>query len=252
MRRALFLVCLAAGLAAVPSAHAQNLPPFCADAFATVAELWPPNHKMVQVAVDGVTDPDGDPLAVAITAVAQDEPVDACDGDAAGLGTDVVALRAERDGAGDGRVYHVAFVASDPLGASCVGEITVCVPHDQRPDGACNDGGPLYDSIIDNAAACGDDPICDPALCIPDDDVLCDALPRGVQRKLARARALLDRAALAERPRRRTRLTRRADRFLARADTQAGRVLDGACLVTVGALLDDARTCCACVVADPD
>lgn len=252
MGRTLRLATLAVALAVAPAAHAQNLPPFCADAFSDVAELWPPNHAMRQVAVDGVTDPDGDPVSITVTAIAQDEPNDACEGDATGLGTDVVALRAEREGSGDGRVYHVAFVATDPFGATCAGEITVCVPHDQRPDSACVDGGPLYDSIVQNGGVCGDDPICDPDLCLPDDDVLCDDLPPGVERKLARARALLDRATSAERPRRRARLTRRADRFLARADAQAARVLDGACLVTVGTVLDDARSCCACVVARPD
>ena len=56
-------------------------------------------------------------------------------------------LRSERDGKGDGRVYHVAFTASDAFGASCSGEATVCVPHDQGHAG-CGDGGAQYPSGV--------------------------------------------------------------------------------------------------------
>jgi hypothetical protein len=69
-----------------------------------------------------VTDPDGDPVAIAITEIAQDEPPDGLgDGDtcpdAVGVGTGIAALRVERSGTqaarGDGRVYHIRFTASD-------------------------------------------------------------------------------------------------------------------------------------------
>src|SRR5262249_55597559 len=52
-------------------------PPVGAGAFASPDSLWPPNHKFVPIAIDGVTDPDGDPVALTVFAVAQDEPVDA-------------------------------------------------------------------------------------------------------------------------------------------------------------------------------
>ena len=39
------------------------------------ASLWPPNHKLRTVTVSGATDPDGDPVAITITGVTQDEPV---------------------------------------------------------------------------------------------------------------------------------------------------------------------------------
>src|SRR5262245_34146429 len=127
----------------------ENLPPVCAAAFASVDELWPPNHKMVPVSIQGVTDPDGDPLVVAATAISQDEPLDATgDGDTCpdgmGVGLDAVSLRSERSGNGDGRVYHVAFQAVDVCNAACVGEVTVCVRHDRGKNGACADGGPLF------------------------------------------------------------------------------------------------------------
>src|SRR5262245_37810509 len=54
-----------------------NLPPDCSPASASVDELWPPNHSLVPVHIGGVVDPDGDPVAIAITAIAQDEPLDA-------------------------------------------------------------------------------------------------------------------------------------------------------------------------------
>ncbi|HJZ55938.1 MAG TPA: hypothetical protein VKE74_13295, partial [Gemmataceae bacterium] len=52
-------------------------PPVCDHAFAVPDTAWPPNHKPVTVSVDGVTDPDGDPVAITIDAIRQDEPVDA-------------------------------------------------------------------------------------------------------------------------------------------------------------------------------
>ncbi len=240
----------------------ENLPPLCGDAFADVAELWPPNHKLVPVSVEGVTDADGDPVAVTITAVTQDEPIDDTgDGsscpDAAGLGSDAVQLRAERQGSGDGRVYHVAFVAADPFGATCAGEVTVCVPHDQGNGSSCDDGGPIYDSVADELGVCGDgDPVCDPVLCIPTPEdllALCAPLPGRVTRKLTRARILMDRAEAASRPLRRARLSRRAERLLARADAHVLRTLDGSCLAAIGAALDEARACvAACAVPEPD
>src|SRR5262249_57756054 len=99
--------------------------------------------------VDGVTDPDGDPVAITVVDVAQDEPVDASDnggtcGDAAGVGTGDVAVRSERNGGGDGRVYHVAFRAADPLGAFCTGEGVVCVRHDNGHGGGGGGQGPPF------------------------------------------------------------------------------------------------------------
>lgn len=58
-----------------------------------------------------------------------------------------MTLRAERDGSGNGRVYHVDFTATDAFGAACSGEVTVCVPHDQG-QGDCGDGGALYASGV--------------------------------------------------------------------------------------------------------
>ena len=125
-------------------------PPTCGTATASVSTLWPPNHDWKSVGIGGITDPDGDPFTVTVTGIRQDEPTlspgsgnFAPDGRFSGASAQV---RAEREGSGDGRVYHVQFTADDGKpGGSCTGEVTVCVPHDQSGRG-CVDGGALYDS----------------------------------------------------------------------------------------------------------
>lgn len=104
---------------------------------------------MVKTFILGVVDPDGDPLTITVTSIKQDEPPkvsesDLCP-DAQGLGRSTPLLRAQRLGVGDGRVYHVAFTASDGKGGTCNGTVTVCVPNEHFV-GPCIDEGPLFDS----------------------------------------------------------------------------------------------------------
>lgn len=122
-----------------------NRPPSCAAAvLAPVNTLWPPNHALVRLSVAGISDPDGDPISVNITRITQDEPLlgqgsgDQCP-DGMGIGTSSPIVRAERIGTGDGRVYHVAFEASDGRGGSCIGMATACVPHDMGKGSTCAD-----------------------------------------------------------------------------------------------------------------
>lgn len=65
------------------------------------------------------------------------------------MGSATASVRAERAGSksvpGNGRIYHIAFTASDGLGGSCSGTVLVSVPHDQRGAAAVDDG-PLFDS----------------------------------------------------------------------------------------------------------
>ncbi|MDL1959836.1 MAG: hypothetical protein LWW99_10865, partial [Deltaproteobacteria bacterium] len=133
-----------------------NISPDCSKAYASIQEIWPPNHKYVDIEIMGVTDPDGDPVTIAITGITQDEPVDAIgngDGktspDGAGVGTSTASVRAERQGKGNGRVYEISFTATDPAGAECSRSVTVCVPHDQRPGHECIDDGQIYDSTVE-------------------------------------------------------------------------------------------------------
>jgi hypothetical protein len=116
--------------------------------------LWPPNHENATIDVNGVSDPDGNSITIEISSIFQDEPVSgrgsgntAPDGvivDPSG-GSDIPKLRAERDGSGDGRVYHINFAADDGQGGTCTGEVMVSVPHDQSGAPAV-DGGAVYDS----------------------------------------------------------------------------------------------------------
>jgi hypothetical protein len=113
-----------------------NAPPDCALAKPQHEDLWPPNHRYVDVSVAGVTDADGDPVTTRIVSVLQDEPTDGRgDGstcpDARGIGTPTAQVRAERSGDGDGRVYHIRFQSDDGRGGTCTGTVKVCVPHDQ-------------------------------------------------------------------------------------------------------------------------
>lgn len=130
-----------------------NAPPDCSLAVASRTNLWPANHKLVPVTINGVTDPDGDPVTVMVDGVFQDERTDELGSgdtcpDATGVGTSVASIRAERSGRQDGRIYHIFFTAEDGRGGRCDGEIQVCASHDGRAGGACVDQGALYNSSI--------------------------------------------------------------------------------------------------------
>jgi hypothetical protein len=132
-----------------------NRSPNCS-ATPSIAQLWPPNHKMVNITIQGVTDPDGDPVTIAITKITQDEPLNTLgDGntepDGAGVGTSIAQVRAERSGTprvpGNGRVYMITYSASDDRGGTCTGSVAVCVPHDQGGRSVCIDDGQKYNSV---------------------------------------------------------------------------------------------------------
>jgi VCBS repeat-containing protein len=129
------------------SVEDANDPPFCDSAYSSVNNLWPPNGAFYPVYVLGVTDPENDTVTITITSIYQDEPVgNAPDGIIYGSYAEV---RAERDGNGDGRVYHITFIANDGNGGTCTGEIMVAViPHDKSGDFDAIDGGALFDSTI--------------------------------------------------------------------------------------------------------
>ena len=133
-----------------------NHAPVCSAAQPSQA-LWPPNHKFVDVTVNGISDPDGDGVAITILSIWQDEPT-LTNGsghtiaDGRGIGTSIAGVRAERTGAkgtpGDGRVYQINFRASDGKpGGTCTGSIFVGVPHDQGKRSMPIDNGVRYNSI---------------------------------------------------------------------------------------------------------
>jgi cysteine-rich repeat protein len=234
----------------------ENRPPDCHAAEASISGLWPPNHKFVPVRVIGVTDPDGDPIVIRVTAIAQDEPLDAAGSgatcpDATGVGLDTASLRSERSGQGDGRVYHVAFRAIDRCNAACTGEVTVCVAHDRRPNGACGDGGPLYDATAGAPPCQGES--CGPEDCVPDPKEIaaCDGdhVPRPVEAALDRAHGLLAGVSGG----RGRKLGRAAARQLEKAARRARRAakhgdLSDGCAGALTDALDGGKICAACSV----
>lgn len=133
-----------------------NTPPVCDEAVASVAELWPPNHKFVNIAIEGVKDIDQDEVLITITGITQDEPVNGISSgstspDGKGVGTPFAQVRAERDGTGDGRVYAIQFKATDTAGNECSGEVrTSAVVHDKsKKSMPAIDSGQVYDSTIE-------------------------------------------------------------------------------------------------------
>ncbi|MDY7079704.1 MAG: tandem-95 repeat protein, partial [Chloroflexota bacterium] len=128
-----------------------NNDPVCTNATPSIDTLWPPNHQFEVVTIMGVTDPEGDPITITIDSIYQDEPVDSNgDGsftpDGLGVGTSTAQVRAERQGGGNGRYYHISFTASDGKGGTCSATVLVGVPKSMGKKGAPVDDGPLYDS----------------------------------------------------------------------------------------------------------
>ncbi len=105
-----------------------NTPPDVTAAGPSSDSLWPPNNKMVDISVEGVTDPDGDDVTIEITGITNDETGEE---DAGGIGTDTAQVRAARNGNGDGRTYTITFTATDSNGDSSEGSVQVSVAHDQ-------------------------------------------------------------------------------------------------------------------------
>ncbi len=84
-----------------------NDAPICTTAGPSTDRLWPPNHKLATVSVQGVTDPNGDPITITITAITQDEPVNGLgDGDTApdGFGVETSQAQLRKNDPGPGMV----------------------------------------------------------------------------------------------------------------------------------------------------
>ena len=124
---------------------ARNAGPQCGGAYAQPSYVWANDHQFLAVGISGVIDPGASVAAVVITAISQDEPTGGAP-NASGIGTRQAQILAVRDDAGDGRVYHLSFTATGSEGATCNGQVTVCVPHDRATPPTCGDGGALYSS----------------------------------------------------------------------------------------------------------
>ena len=130
-----------------------NTPPSCGAAYPSISLLWPPNGGFAPISVLGVTDADGDTISIIIDSIYQDEPVFGpgsgnSSPDGMGVGGSTAFVRAERNGNGNGRFYHIFFTASDGNDGSCSGEVIVVVPKNLGARDVPVDGGALYDSTV--------------------------------------------------------------------------------------------------------
>jgi len=138
------------GSAASSGACPGNEPPDCSAAAASIASLWPPNHRLEALSIAGITDPDGDPITIRVNGITSDEAQDAHGSgrtmpDCAGIGTAEPEVRVERAGPGNGRVYAIDAVALDGRGGVCRASVDVCVPHDEGGGVACLDDGQSFE-----------------------------------------------------------------------------------------------------------
>ena len=137
----------AGGIAVTPP---PNLPPDCERVVASRPVLGTVNHRLVAITLEGATNPNGDSLTLSVEDVTQDEPVrsrgDHTSPDAIDGGDGELRVRAERSSRGDGRVYRIAFTASDGRGGECSGTATVSVPRKKRAP-AVDSAPPSYDSF---------------------------------------------------------------------------------------------------------
>jgi dipeptidyl aminopeptidase/acylaminoacyl peptidase len=128
-----------------------NRPPDCSGVTASRPVLTTANRRLVPITLVGASDPDGDPVSFSLDGVTQDEPVmgngDSTSPDAIDLGDGDIKVRAERNPHGDGRVYRIAFTASDGRGGSCSGIAMVSVPRKTRQP-AVDSAPPSYDSLV--------------------------------------------------------------------------------------------------------
>lgn len=154
------------------SIEVPNTPPICSAAVPSQSILWPPNHKLATIVIQGVVDPETDPVTIVVTGITQDEPVNEEDDgeeeedgnddgededededgdlspDGFGIGDSQAQVRKERSGTGNGRVYAIAFTGDDGNGGTCNGFVSVGVPHDQKPGNGPIDDGQIYNSTL--------------------------------------------------------------------------------------------------------
>lgn len=125
-----------------------NRAPDCSTVTATTTVLGG-KANLISARLGGATDPDGDPVALRVTGVTQDEPLtgpgDKTSTDAlAGATPDEVRVRNEASNKGDGRVYRIEFEADDGRGGTCSGTVKVSVP---RKGAAIDSAPPSYNSF---------------------------------------------------------------------------------------------------------
>jgi CSLREA domain-containing protein len=102
------------------------------------ASLWPPNHQLESVGLTVVASDNGGGAVTTAVSVFSDED-DLAPGsgnfspDAKNIAPLTLRLRAERSGAGDGRVYMISLLATDSSSNTSASCLTVVVPHSNSP-----------------------------------------------------------------------------------------------------------------------
>lgn len=122
---------------------------------ASPAVLWPPNHRMVAIALPTAVDEACDALPVVDCTVTSDEADEGLgDGDFENdiqWVDDALLLRAERSGLGDGRVYTITCTATDASGNASSAVQTVTVPFSQGNNQPSNGNpGPASNRVRGN------------------------------------------------------------------------------------------------------
>jgi len=133
----------------LPPGQAQNIidavtsalvppPPVISGMPGPGCSLWPPNHKLVQVATVTAADAVSGGLApgsFTVTGTSNEPSNDPNDPEIVitpdGSGGFVVQLQAERLGTGTGRIYTLTATASNTDGVTTTSTATCTVPHDQ-------------------------------------------------------------------------------------------------------------------------
>jgi len=114
----------------------DRTPPVISGMPAAGCTLWPPNHKLVQVATVTAADALSGlaPSSFKVTGISN-EPIDPNDPAIVitpdGSGGFVVQLQADRLGNGNGRIYTLTATANDLAGNTTTTTATCTVPHDQ-------------------------------------------------------------------------------------------------------------------------
>jgi prepilin-type N-terminal cleavage/methylation domain-containing protein len=126
-------------------------------AFSLDTPMFPLDNGWRYVTITGVSDPYNDTVGIRVSSIFQDEltnfeTLNAWAIDGGGVGTSTAFIRAQRSGTrsspGNGRVYHINFVASDNHGLYCAGEVKP--PVAPSSGGTAVDDGATYDSTKDN------------------------------------------------------------------------------------------------------
>lgn len=117
----------------------DTIPPFVTRVTATPNVLWPPNHKMVPIAVTAVVTDVCGPSSWKITSITSNQAADAIGSGNTSVDYEITGkhtanVRSERSGTSVSRIYTITIEAVDAAGnKSQPKTVTVTVPHDKRP-----------------------------------------------------------------------------------------------------------------------